>query len=129
MSSSWPWHFVSLPEDEILRRRNLLDLRGSYAQWSILAAIIIIRIYRFTTTTASAPTPNPRRGPTSWWDLPLVSGSLETRRQYLICGGWLSWLCGLSVWNSGDGMFSSPGPTSPFIEQPNLTGIYQTISI
>lgn len=105
MSSSWPWHFVSLSEDEILRRRNLLDLRGSYAQWSVLAAIIIIRIYSFS-TTASAPTPTPRRGPTSWWDLPLVSGHIETRRQYLTCGTWLAWLLSLAVWNSGDGMFS-----------------------
>ncbi|KAJ5625545.1 hypothetical protein N7510_001854 [Penicillium lagena] len=101
MSSPWPWHFVSLSEDEILRRRDLLDLRGSYAQWSILAAIIVIRIYRFS-STASAPTLKPRRGPTSWLDLPLVSGSIETRRQYLICGTWLVWLLSLSVWNSGD---------------------------
>ncbi|KAJ5818755.1 hypothetical protein N7474_004346 [Penicillium riverlandense] len=101
MSSPWPWHFVSVSEDEKLRRRDLLDLRGTYAQWSILAVIIIIRIYR-SLTTASATTPKPRRGPTSWWDLPLVSGTIESRRQYLICSIWLAWLLSLSVWNSGD---------------------------
>lgn len=89
---SWPYHFLSLSKDEILHRRELLDLRGSYAQWSIVLAIVAIRICRFITSLSTKR------------DAPF-SGKA---RRYLVCGVWLSWLIGLSVWNSGDGTFLSP---------------------
>ncbi|KAJ5468426.1 hypothetical protein N7475_006178 [Penicillium sp. IBT 31633x] len=83
---SWPYHFLSLSEDDILHRRELLDLRGSYAQWSIVLAIVAIRTCRFITSLSTKR------------DAPF-SGKA---RRYLVCGVWLSWLIGLSVWNSGD---------------------------
>ncbi|CAI7570588.1 unnamed protein product [Penicillium viridicatum] len=83
---SWPYHFISLSEDDKLHRKELLDLRGYYAQWSIIVVIVTIRIFRFATRS------------TAKWD-GLVSGKT---RQYLVCGLWLLWLVGLSIWNSGD---------------------------
>ncbi|KAJ5084590.1 hypothetical protein NUU61_009169 [Penicillium alfredii] len=104
MSFPWPYHFISLSEDEKLRRRELLDLRGFYAQWSIILAIIAIRIYRALAKAPanSSSASGQRCGPISSWDRPLVSGWIETRRHYLVCGLWLLWLLSLSVWNSGD---------------------------
>lgn len=90
---SWPYHFISLSENDKLHRRELLDLRGYYAQWSIIVVIVAIRIFRFATRS------------TAKWDR-LVSGKT---RQYLVCGLWLLWLVGLSIWGSGDGMSLSPG--------------------
>lgn len=106
MSSPWPYAFTSLSEEEKLRRRELLDLRGTYAQWSVIVVIVTLRLYQ-SWTTAQIPGgtgPKPRRGPSSWWDRPIVVGWIETRRQYLVCGLWLLWLLSLSVWNSGNGM-------------------------
>ena len=94
---SWPYHFISLSEDDKLHRRELLDLRGCYAQWSIIVVIVAIRIFRFATRSAAK------------WD-GLVSGKTQ---QYLVCGLWLLWLVGLSIWNSGDGMSLSPGGLEP----------------
>lgn len=90
---SWPYHFISLSENDKLHRRELLDLRGYYAQWSIIVVIVAVRIFRFATRS------------TAKWDGP-VSGKT---RQYLVCGLWLLWLLGLSIWNSGDGKSSSSG--------------------
>ncbi|OQE10998.1 hypothetical protein PENVUL_c003G01361 [Penicillium vulpinum] len=83
---SWPYQFISLSEDEKLHRRELLDLRGYYAQWSIIVVIVAIRIFRFTTRSTA------KRD---------ARVSAKTRH-YLVCGLWLSWLLGLSIWNSGD---------------------------
>lgn len=106
MSSFWPYHFISLTEEEKIRRRELLDLRGSYAQWSIIVAIVVLRVYQsWATAQISADgVPKQHRGPSSWWGRPLVAGWIETRRQYLVCGLWLLWLLSLSVWNSGEGI-------------------------
>ncbi|KAJ5163457.1 uncharacterized protein N7500_005287 [Penicillium coprophilum] len=83
---SWPYHFVSLSEIDQVHRRDLLDLRGYYAQWSAIIVIVAIRILRFATRSSVK-----HGGP--------VSGK---NRQYLVCGLWLLWLLGLSIWNSGD---------------------------
>ncbi|KAJ5656742.1 hypothetical protein N7507_008692 [Penicillium longicatenatum] len=103
MESPWPWHFVTLSEEEKLHRRELLDIRGAFAQWSIMIVIILLRVIsqskRISQTESGAKTP---RTPVSWLDRPPVAGWLETRRQYALCGLWLSWLFGLCVWNSGD---------------------------
>lgn len=85
---SWSYHFVSLSEDEKLHRRELLDLRGHYAQSSIVLAILAVRAFRFaqkSTTKRDAP-------------------ALGNTRRYLLCGAWLVWLLGLCVWGSGQGM-------------------------
>lgn len=107
MESSWPYHFVSLSEEQKHLRRELLNLRGAYAQWSILAVIAALRLYQSWALAASkgGSAPALRRGIVSSWDRPLVAGWIETRRQYLVCGLWLVWLLSLSVWRSGDGMF------------------------
>ncbi|KAJ5364140.1 uncharacterized protein N7496_009853 [Penicillium cataractarum] len=104
MEISWPWRFVTPSEEEKLLRRELLDLRGSYAQWSIIAVIIVLRVYQgwAKSVTATELSSKQRRGPTSWWDRPIAAGWLETRRQYALCGLWLLWLFSLSVWNSGE---------------------------
>lgn len=105
MALSWPWHFIALSEEDKLHRRELLDLRGSYAQWSLIVVIVAIRAYQGWATAFNSVSgaSRPRRGPASWWDRPLTAGWLETRRQFLVCGLWLLWLFGLSVWNSGEG--------------------------
>ncbi|KAJ5746406.1 hypothetical protein N7520_011588 [Penicillium odoratum] len=104
MESFWPWHFITLSEDEKLHRRELLDIRGAFAQWSVVILMLILRVVYQTWKTSSQTEKGVKspRGPVSWWDRPLVAGWLETRRQYAICGLWLSWLFGLCVWNSGD---------------------------
>lgn len=106
MTPSWPYRFVSLSEEETLRRRELLDLRGSYAQWSVVVVIVVLRLYQSWSTARIAEHAAPKSR-SSWWDRPLVAGWLETRRQYLICGLWLLWLLSLSVWSSGDGKLQS----------------------
>lgn len=124
MSSSWPWHFVPVSEEEKLRRRELLDLRGALAQVSIVVVIIALRAYQ-AWATAQIPddVPKTRRGPSSWWDRPLVAGWIENRRQYLVCSVWLAWLLGLAVWNSGDGEFniSLYNRRNPCNDQTKLT--------
>lgn len=105
--SRWPWHFITLSEEEKLRRRELLDIRGSYAQWSVIIVISLIRVYQAWVKANSTNDPRSsrtRRGPMSWWDRPVVTGWIESRRHYLVCGLWLLWLTGLSMWQSGDGM-------------------------
>ncbi|KAL6233436.1 hypothetical protein BDW75DRAFT_215317 [Aspergillus navahoensis] len=103
MSSSWPWHFVAVSDMEKQQRRELLNLRGYYAQLSILLAIVLFRVY-----TALFPLgqqhsrPNRRPRQISWLDAPLFSGWFETRRQYSVCLLWLAWLLGLSMWWTGD---------------------------
>lgn len=111
MDMFWPYHFVTPSEQEKVRRRELLDLRGSYAQWSIVFMIVAIRAYQFwVQSSAQHDTESKRqRAQLLWWDRPLFAGWLETRRQYALCGIWLLWLLGLAVWNSGDG-------TSPSIQ-------------
>lgn len=111
MALSWPWRFISLSPPEIEHRREVLDLRGYYAQVSVLLAIIAIRVYRMN-SRASSPqnTENKQR---SWWDSPLFQKGTETRKQYLVSFIWLGWLLSLSVWNTGDGRW-----TAPLLSQP-----------
>lgn len=104
MSSSWPWHFVAVSDAEKQQRRELLTLRGYYAQLSIVIAIGLFRL-----VVASSSSYHRREKPTGrsrykpWLDEPLFNGWFETRRQYLICSIWLVWLLSLSTWNTGDG--------------------------
>ncbi|KAJ5894155.1 hypothetical protein N7495_005846 [Penicillium taxi] len=104
MSFSFPYHFVFPSEEEKVHRRELIDLRGSYAQWSVIVVIVALRaIQSWNIAIAQASgTSQPHRRPISWWDRPPIPGWLETRRQHLVCGLWLLWLVSLSIWNSGD---------------------------
>ncbi|PWY72407.1 rerric reductase like transmembrane component [Aspergillus heteromorphus CBS 117.55] len=108
MSLSWPWHFMTVSDAEKQQRRELLDLRGFYAQCSIVVALVLVRLYK-ASSSAAPGTEKPaerrsKRKPVekSWLDSPPVAGWFETRRQYIICLLWLGWLLGLSVWNSGE---------------------------
>ncbi|PWY95812.1 rerric reductase like transmembrane component [Aspergillus sclerotioniger CBS 115572] len=94
MSFSWPWHFITLSDAEKQQRRELLDLRGFYAQCSVLVALVLVR-----PTERRSRRKNLER---SWLDSPPFAGWMETRRQYIVCLIWLGWLLGLSVWNSGE---------------------------
>ncbi|KAL4871553.1 hypothetical protein BDV12DRAFT_163955 [Aspergillus spectabilis] len=102
-NSSWPWHFVSVSDAEKEHRRELLTLRGNYAQLSIIFAIVLFRVY-IAFVSQSQQQKKPTRGPRQkpWLDTPIFQGWFETRRQYLICLIWLGWLLGLSIWNTGD---------------------------
>ncbi|KAA8644687.1 putative metalloreductase Fre8 [Aspergillus tanneri] len=105
MSLTWPWHFVSVSPAEKQHRRELLDLRGYYAQGSVLLVIVLTRLYKvYSESTKSADRPNNRRSrrPKSWLDSPPLAGWVETRRQYIFSLIWLGWLLSLSVWNTGD---------------------------
>ncbi|KAI9369968.1 hypothetical protein BJX61DRAFT_517451 [Aspergillus egyptiacus] len=107
MSQAWLWHFVSVSEAEKQQRRDLLTLRGYYAQLSILLAIVLLRLYSaFLSSKHQERRGRKAGGPRqkSYLDSPLFTGWFETRRQYLLCLFWLSWLLGLSVWGTGDGM-------------------------
>ncbi|KAF7715170.1 Uncharacterized protein PECH_007485 [Penicillium ucsense] len=100
---SWPYQFVTPSEEEKVRRRELLDLRGSYAQYSIILMAIVLRVYQVRAHFAQGEIKDQRRrGQLTWWDRPLFAGWLETRRQYALCGLWLLWLIGLSFWNTGN---------------------------
>ncbi|KAL4941480.1 hypothetical protein BDV06DRAFT_223088 [Aspergillus oleicola] len=103
MSLSWPWHFVSVSDAEKQHRRELLTLRGHYAQLSFILAIAFFRLYiAFSSTNQQRGKTATRSRQKSWLDAPLFYGWLETRRQYLVCLLWLGWLLSLSIWNTGD---------------------------
>lgn len=109
MSLTWPWHFVTVSPDEKQQRRELLTLRGYYAQGSVLLVIAIIRLYQiYSERTKSADKPNNRRTrkPKSWLESPPFAGWAESRKHYIISFLWLIWLVSLSIWNTGDGKYS-----------------------
>ncbi|KAL4741829.1 hypothetical protein BDV11DRAFT_181978 [Aspergillus similis] len=103
MSSSWPWHFVAISDSEKQHRRELLSLRGNYAQLSILLAIVLFRVYiALLPLDQQHQRSNRRSRQNAWLDAPLFSGWVETRRQYSVCLLWLTWLLCLTVWRTGD---------------------------
>ncbi|BDD59346.1 hypothetical protein MPDQ_007585 [Monascus purpureus] len=106
MPPSWPYRFLALSPAEIQHRRELLDLRGYYAQLSAIAIVLLVRVYRSCILLPresgngnSERRPFPR--PKSWWDMPPCQGWRETRKQYMVTLLWLGWLLGLSVWGAG----------------------------
>jgi hypothetical protein len=52
---SWPYHFISLSEDDKLHRREMLDLRGCYAQWSIIVPSPLFHIERLKSHSSHSP--------------------------------------------------------------------------
>ena len=109
MSFTWPWHFTSLTDAEKQQRRELLDLRGLYAQCSVLVALVLVRVYKKSFSEApGSEKPAERRSrrknsEKSWLDTPPIAGWMETRRQYIVCLIWLGWLLSLCIWKSGEG--------------------------
>lgn len=98
---SWPYRFIlSLSDEELERRRNILDNRGHYAQFSgliLLGAFFLYGLGRGNRFEQN-------RGK-SWWDTPAIRGGSETRKQYAVTLSWLLWLVSLSIWRTGDGKF------------------------
>ncbi|KAK2789055.1 hypothetical protein FQN52_006422 [Onygenales sp. PD_12] len=75
MPSLWPYRYTSPTPSQLQERRNLLTLRGEYAQVSALVFLLLFSVYPL--------------GP-------------ETGRQYLVATAWLVWLIVLSAWKTGD---------------------------
>ncbi|PGH04845.1 hypothetical protein AJ80_08454 [Polytolypa hystricis UAMH7299] len=104
----WPYHFISLTPSQIQERRDLLNLRGHYAQISALIVVVCVSVYRRVIIGGRG---NNNRGkkergllrkPSSWLDRPPVKGWGETRREYLVAMGWLVLMVGISGWRTGE---------------------------
>lgn len=95
----WPYRFIlSLSDEELERRRSILDSRGRYAQVSGLVLLGAFFLYGLTRANQFE-----QKRWKSWWDSPAVRGGSETRKQYAITLSWLLWLVSLSIWRTGDG--------------------------
>ncbi|KAJ9212574.1 hypothetical protein DTO166G4_5793 [Paecilomyces variotii] len=101
MPLSWPYHFVSLSPAEVQQRRDVLTIRGHYAQYSTLAMALFISLYARLSKKRSVR-PEPKKRGISWWNSPPVQGWKETRKQYLLILSWLALLLTLSVWKTGN---------------------------
>lgn len=95
---NWPYRFIlSLTDEELERRRNVLDSRGHYAQFSALILLGVFFLYGLGRGNRFEQ----NRGK-SWWDIPAVRGGSETRKQYAVTLSWLLWLVSLSIWRTDD---------------------------
>ncbi|KAK2812575.1 hypothetical protein FQN50_001219 [Emmonsiellopsis sp. PD_5] len=102
MSSLWPYRYTSPTPSQLQERRNLLTLRGEYAQVSALVFLLLFSAYRYATAGARRASRS-RSVKKSWLDSPLSpQQGPETGRQYLVATAWLVWLIGLSAWRTGD---------------------------
>ncbi|PCH07473.1 Hypothetical protein PENO1_011580 [Penicillium occitanis (nom. inval.)] len=98
---AWPYRFIfSVSDEELQRRRNTLDSRGQYAQFSALILLGAFFLYGLGRRTRFEQ----NKGK-SWWDTPAIRGGSETRKQYAVTLSWLLWLVSLSIWRTGDGEF------------------------
>lgn len=99
---AWPYRFIlSLSDEELERRRDILDSRGHYAQISGL--ILLGAFFLYGLGQGNRFEQNKGK---SWWDAPAIRGGSETRKQYAVTLSWLLWLVSLSIWRTGDGEFS-----------------------
>jgi hypothetical protein len=130
---SWPYNFVDLTQDDIIKRRILLNRYGVYAQLSALVPVLAYQLYRLgvwvssqrkrtqvgytkVSSTPGSPFQKQIRLATSgglakrwrstlWW----LEGELYPGwglRGHWIAGlAWASWLLFLSVHKTGDGEF------------------------
>ncbi|CRG85785.1 Beta-1,2-xylosyltransferase 1 [Talaromyces islandicus] len=97
--SPWPYRFImDVSEEELQRRREVLDLKGQYAQISALTVVGLLCILKVCGNNNSSS----RHTAKTWWDKPAKSGASETRKQYAVTLLWLAWLTGISVWSAGD---------------------------
>lgn len=103
MSLSWPWHFTFVSPAEQQHCRELLDLRGYYAQLSVLVFLVAFRCYKSSFSRVEYANDS-WQAHISWWESAPFRGWSDTRAQYVACLIWLSWLLGLCIWRSGEGM-------------------------
>lgn len=130
---SWPYHFVDLTQEDIIKRRTLLDRYGVYAQLSALVPVFTYQLYRLAVwvsyqrrrpqvgyaqvpSTPGSPVQKQIRLSTSgelakqwrstlWW----LEGELYPGwglRGHWIAGlTWASWLLFLTGHRTGDGEY------------------------
>lgn len=123
--SPWPYHFVSVTPEQVQERRDLLTLRGQYAQISALLVFVFASVYSRYADKSNKRKPGQEKSKVkAWLDYPPVAGWGETRRQYLITGMWLMWMVGLSMWKTRDGKLSTPSYFYLFLHP---TGYYYLI--
>ena len=125
---AFPYHFVSLTEDQNERRRYLLDSYGQFAQLSVLllpliyqlslgVSLLLKRLGRSSGYQSlkehQSPVVNRTQGkrsiPISWswrrvsWYLDdEIAPRWETRKEWLMAGLWAAWLLLLVVKDTGD---------------------------
>ncbi|EEQ83746.1 hypothetical protein RJZ56_006313 [Blastomyces dermatitidis] len=108
LSSLVYYRYTSPTPEQLRERRELLNLRGEYAQLSTLVLLLLFSVYRFGANRGSGRSRGngndtaTDRGTPSWLDSPLMRGGGETRGQYLVAAVWMIWLLALSAWRTGD---------------------------
>ncbi|OAX80809.1 hypothetical protein ACJ72_04852 [Emergomyces africanus] len=101
--------YFSTPE-QLRERRELLALRGEYAQLSTLILLLMFSVYRFTARRRTGRSKFDRGSDggsfslplSAWLESPFMHGGAETRGQYMVAMVWMMWLFGLSAWRTGD---------------------------
>lgn len=130
---AWPYHFVTLDDQQKHERRVALDIYANIAQTSILTVLLVIQAYFFGIWLASraskqsgtdgVSSPRIKEGRLGHWNgangwqatarrlrwwfgarVELAGAFLGSRGQVLLAAGWLAWLLALCVPDTGDGM-------------------------
>jgi hypothetical protein len=83
---SWPYHFVDLTQEEIIRRRILLDRYGVYAQLSALVPVLAYQLYRLGVWVSSQR----KRVEVGYSEVPSTSGSPVQKQKRLSTSGGLA---------------------------------------
>ncbi|PBP19733.1 hypothetical protein BUE80_DR009470 [Diplocarpon rosae] len=122
---AWPYHLVTLTEDQLHNRRLLLDRYGVCAQLSAIVPIFIYQFYRLAVwislarrrSTYSALPSSPDRKQVraskeggwvsqwrraKWWLEGEVAESWGLRGHWVVGGIWTTWLLLLCVKDTGD---------------------------
>jgi hypothetical protein len=128
----WPYHFVTLDDQQKHERRVALDIYANIAQTSFLTVLLIVQVYflavwlatRSSKQSGADGTSSPRikEGRSSnwngdggyqtimrrvnWWfggRVEIAGAFLGSRGQVLFAAGWLAWLLVLCVPDTGDG--------------------------
>ncbi|KKZ58482.1 hypothetical protein EMCG_00973 [[Emmonsia] crescens] len=107
LSPVWPYRYTSPTPEQLRERRELLTLRGEYAQLSTLILILMFSVHKFAASRGRGRDKGARGGSltlslSAWLDSPLMRGGAETRGQYIVATVWMVWLLGLSAWRTGD---------------------------
>lgn len=133
---AWPYHFITLDEDEKHARRLLLNRYGAFAQLSALVPIIVYQLYRLavwvgserqrskaTYSELSSPVRKSHKQGTpgtlaskwrvvKWWLGGELASGWGLRRHWIAGAGWATWLLFLCVHETGDG---TSLPTHPLL--------------
>ncbi|EER45084.1 predicted protein [Histoplasma capsulatum H143] len=109
LSPLWDYRYTSPTPEQLRERRELLTLRGQYAQLSTLLLILFFSAYRLCARRIRSSGRGKNHDAKSsslplsvWLDSPLMRSGAETRRQYLVATVWMAWLLALSAWRTGN---------------------------